>query len=55
MLNQNENLDNILFDLYDIKAALTDDAKNTPKDSCTDFTIGDCLDDAILYLENMGA
>ena len=48
-----DDLDNILFDLIDIRGALTQTEKNRPKDSQSECTIGDCLDDAILYLETI--
>lgn len=48
-----DDLDNILFDLIDIRSALTQTEKNRPKDSQSECTIGDCLDDAILYLETI--
>jgi hypothetical protein len=55
MENKNDDLNNILFDLYDIRSVLSREAKNTPKDSDSGFTVGDCLDDAIEYLETIGA
>jgi hypothetical protein len=40
--------------MYDIREALTDKIKNKPKDNeGTDITIGDCLDDVILFLEQL--
>jgi hypothetical protein len=53
MINQN-NLSSALCDMYDIREALTDKIKNKPKDSDgTDITIGDCIDDVILFLEGL--
>jgi hypothetical protein len=40
--------------MYDIRKALSQKIKNKPKDNeGTDTTIGDCLDDVILFLENL--
>jgi hypothetical protein len=51
------NLDKIqsaLMDAYDIRDALSDKVKNQPKDDDgTDITIGDCLYDIILTLEEL--
>lgn len=48
------NLSSALFDLYDIRAALTGQEKKRPKDNDgTEITIGDCLDDAISFLESL--
>jgi hypothetical protein len=53
MINQN-NLSSAICDMYDIREALTDKIKNKPKDSDgTDITIGDCIDDVILFLEGL--
>lgn len=53
MINQND-LSSALCDMYDIREALTDKIKNKPKDSDgTDITIGDCIDDVILFLEGL--
>ena len=49
-----DELNNILFDLIDIRNSLSETEKNRPKDSQSECTIGDCLDDAILYLETIG-
>jgi hypothetical protein len=47
-------LSSALCDMYDIREALTDKIKNKPKDNeGTDITIGDCLDDVILFLEQL--
>lgn len=43
-----------LFDLYDVRNALPERIKRMPKDSDgTEITIGDCLDDAIAFLESI--
>lgn len=43
-----------LLDLYDVRKALTRKEKQKPKDSeGSTITIGDCLDDAILFLESL--
>jgi hypothetical protein len=53
MINQN-NLSSALCDMYDIREALTDKIKNKPKDNDgTEITIGDCIDDVILFLEGL--
>jgi len=50
-MNQDQ-ISNLLLDLYDIRNALTDEVKAQPKDSeGSEFTIGDLLDDAIEMLE----
>jgi len=47
-------LSSALCDMYDIRDALTDKIKNKPKDNDgTDITIGDCIDDVILFLEQL--
>jgi hypothetical protein len=43
-----------LCDMYDIKRALSKKIKSMPKDNeGTEITIGDCIDDVILFLENL--
>ncbi len=43
-----------LFDMYDIRKALSRGIKNKPKDSeDTDTTIGDCIDSVIETLERL--
>jgi len=43
-----------LFDMYDIRKALSKGIKNKPKDSeDTDTTIGDCIDSVIETLERL--
>lgn len=50
-MNQDQ-LSNLLLDLYDIRNALPARVLKMPKDNeGTDFTIGDLLDDAIQMLE----
>jgi hypothetical protein len=48
-----EELQCALFDAYDIKNALSNKIKNTPKDADSDYTIGDCLDTIICFLESL--
>ena len=44
-----------LCDIYDIKRALSKKIKSQPKDNeGTDITIGDCIDDLVLFLEGIG-
>ena len=51
MINQNA-LSSALCDMYDIRDALSKKVKNQPKDNDgTEITIGDCIDDVILFLE----
>lgn len=53
MINQND-LSSALCDIYDIKRALPKKIKNMPKDNeGTDITIGDCIDDLVLFLEGL--
>jgi hypothetical protein len=43
-----------LFDMYDIRRALSEKIKNMPKDNeGTEFTIGECLDSVISFLESL--
>ncbi len=52
ILNDLESLTSALYDIYDVRNALSEEVKNQPKDSDgTDITIGDCLDDVITFLE----
>jgi len=55
LINQNA-LSSALCDMYDIREALSTRIKNRPKDNeGTDITIGDCIDDVILFLEQLDA
>jgi hypothetical protein len=50
----NDNLNNALFNLYDVKMALSGYTKSRPvSDDGTEATIGMCLDDVILFLEDL--
>jgi len=50
----NDNLKNALFNLYDVKMALSGYTKSRPvSDDGTEATIGMCLDDVILFLEDL--
>lgn len=43
-----------LFDMYDIRKMLSEKIKNKPKDNeGTMFTIGDCIDNVIEFLESL--
>ena len=48
-----------LFDMYDVRNALSNvdvpiEIKNLPKDNDgTEFTIGDCIDNVIYFLEEL--
>jgi len=43
-----------LFDMYDVRRALSKKIKNKPKDNeGTEFTIGDCIDNVIEFLESL--
>jgi hypothetical protein len=53
MIDSNQ-LSSALCDMYDIRSALSTRMKNKPKDDeGTEITIGDCLDDVILFLESL--
>jgi len=55
IINTND-LSSALLDLYDVRNALPEAVKNLPKDSeGSEITIGDCLDDAIAFLESLEA
>ena len=52
-MNKNE-ISSALFDLYDVRNALSKKIKSQPKDNDgTETTIGDCLDSVIEMLENL--
>jgi hypothetical protein len=43
-----------LCDMYDIRNALSDKVKKMPKDNeGTDYTVGECIDDVIGFLEQL--
>jgi len=43
-----------LCDMYDIRNALPDKVKKMPKDNeGTDYTVGECVDDVIEFLEQL--
>jgi hypothetical protein len=43
-----------LFDMYDIRNVLSAKIKNKPKDNDgTIFTVGDCIDSVIEFLEDL--
>ena len=50
-----EHIQNALFDLYDVRAALSRVVKNQEKSDGSDETIGDALDNAIEFLEQLEA
>lgn len=53
-MRYNDELSSALCDLIDVREALTEEVLNMPKDNDgTDITIGDCLDDAIAFLESI--
>ena len=53
MIDSNQ-LSSALCDMYDIRSALSTRMKNKPKDNDgTEITIGDCIDDVILFLEGL--
>jgi hypothetical protein len=53
MLDMNK-VSSALCDMYDIRSALSTRMKNKPKDNDgTEITIGMCLDDVILFLEEL--
>jgi len=52
-MTKNE-ISSALFDLYDVRNALSKKIKSQPKDNDgTETTIGDCLDSVIEMLENL--
>jgi hypothetical protein len=52
-LNLNDT-SSALCDIYDIKRALSKQIKKQPKDNDgTEITIGDCIDDLVLFLEGI--
>ena len=53
MIDSNALSDAVL-NMYDIRDALTEKIKNKSlHEPTTDYTIGDCLDDVILFLEQL--
>lgn len=47
-------IQNALFDMYDIRKSLSNSIKNKPKDNDGSiFTIGDCIDSVIEFLESL--
>jgi hypothetical protein len=53
MIDSNALSDAVL-NMYDIREALSDRVKNKSlHEPTTDYTIGDCLDDVILFLEQL--
>ena len=54
MLDQNQ-VSNAVLNMYDIRDTLSKRIKNKPlnDDAATDYSIGDCIDDVILFLEGL--
>jgi hypothetical protein len=54
MLDQNQ-VSNAVLNMYDIRDALTKRTKNKPlnDDTGSDYSVGDCIDDVILFLESL--
>jgi hypothetical protein len=54
LLDQNKVSDAVL-NMYDIRDALSKRIKNKPltDDTDSDYSIGDCIDDVILFLEGL--
>jgi len=50
-----EHIQNALFDLYDVRAALSRAVKNQEKSDGSAETIGDALNNAIEFLEQLEA
>jgi hypothetical protein len=49
-----EMISSALFDMYDIRNVLSTKIKNQPKDNDgTIFTVGDCIDSVIEFLEDL--
>jgi hypothetical protein len=54
MLDENQ-VSNAVLNMYDIRDALSKRMKNKPltDDTDSDYSIGDCIDDVILFLEGL--
>ena len=54
MIDQNE-ISNAVLNMYDIRTTLSKRIKNKPlnDDIYSDYSIGDCIDDVILFLEGL--
>ena len=54
LLDQNQ-VSNAVLNMYDIRDALTKRTKNKPlnDDTGSDYSVGDCIDDVILFLESL--
>jgi len=54
MLDQNQ-VSNAVLNMYDIRDTLSKRIKNKPlnDDIDSDYSVGDCLDDVILFLEGI--
>ena len=53
-MNIDKGLSSALCDMYDIRRALPKDIQRMPKDNeGTDYTIGECVEDVILFLEQL--
>ncbi len=51
LLNETQSA---LCDMYDVRRAVPDKIKKLPKDNeGTEITVGDCIDDVILFLEEL--
>jgi hypothetical protein len=49
-----EKISDALFDMYDIRRTLSKTIKNKPKDNDGSiFTVGDCIDNVIEFLEQL--
>ena len=51
----NDQISDALFNMYDIREALSKRMKNKPlhDDTDSDYSIGDCIDDVIYFLESL--
>jgi len=53
-LMNKDMISSALFDMYDIRNVLSTKIKNQPKDNDgTIFTVGDCIDSVIEFLEDL--
>lgn len=54
MLDQNE-VSNAVLNMYDIRDALSKRTKSKPlhDDTGSDYSVGDCIGDVILFLESL--
>ena len=53
-MNIDNELSSALCDMYDVRRALPEKIQRMPKDNeGSDYTIGECVEDVILFLEKL--